>query len=801
MMQLGKYEIRRQIGKGSMGVVYEAFDLLIERSVAIKVIREDEFAPSERSDLLARLRREAQAAGRLNHPAIVAIHGYDELTDATGASLAYIVMELIVGQELKAFFDANHRFLPDEIERLMCALLDGLEHAHAKGVTHRDIKPANVILTPSGAVKVADFGIARIDSSELTQTGMLLGTPAYMAPEQLLGLDVDSRSDLFACGVLLYQFLTGVRPFNGSVATVIQKVLNEPAPPVTQANTALVPAWDRLLEKALAKKPQDRFQTAAAFADAIRRATRVQAACSGGRGDADRTVVMAQEPVSTVNSAQAAALGRRLPREPIESVTPLQPPLITDAAAVAVPTGLTRRRMGIGAVAAAGAVALAGAYLWLRPSSPTSATPSRVLAASAASPFVPSVAAGPAANTARLGAASATASVAALPSTGLAAPGLPPASSGSAASTAAVRAAAASLAVARPPAAVVASKPAAVAIAAVAKPAAAMPDRPAEVPLAQTTLANEWKARLLRLNAAGPNLDLAGALTQLLDVRDAEQRRRLVAFDQQLVSLKPYSALALGTKNGWLRYALRVDRPNLEQARLDALNGCRAQPDVACRTVLRGASFDKAGFMEVAAGLGERSVGEVRERFIASLDRSRPLAAAAAPAPAPAAAPAPAPAATTTPTSTPLPTQLAMPGRPLPAWPAALAALRQERGQASLAQALTTLLQPDSDDDRQVLVKFERMMKRLPWKSALAMGEDRGQLYYGFASGDVNDIFAADRALVNCGRARNCLVVMVNGSFNNDAMIALASRLGARQQLAVREALLAGMRRSLESGR
>ena len=313
--RLGKYEIRRQLGKGSMGIVYEGYDALIERRAAIKVIRQEEFDAHQRPELLARLKREAQAAGRLNHPGIVSVYDYGEDTTFNGGEVAYFAMELIDGRELRDLFDSGQRFTPRETERIMLGLLAALQHAHDRGVTHRDIKPSNVMLLADGSVKVTDFGVARIDRSELTQTGMVLGTPTYMAPEQMLGLEVDGRADLFACGVVLYQFLTGERPFTGSVTTVIQKVLNEPVDPPSHRNSALVPAWDAVLNMALAKKPEQRFATARAFATAIQRATLLQQDAdskvlrpSDGTTIARPVATDPQSPAPTLRPMQAAAL-------------------------------------------------------------------------------------------------------------------------------------------------------------------------------------------------------------------------------------------------------------------------------------------------------------------------------------------------------------------------------------------------------------------------------------------------------------------------------------------------------------
>ncbi len=295
LTKLGKYEIRRELGKGAMGIVYEGFDPGIERAVAIKTIRPEQLEASQAAEILARFKREAQAAGRLNHPNIVAIYEFGEDAGAGGSRIAFIAMEFIKGKELKDYFDANQKFPLKEAERIMSEMLNALQHAHQHGVTHRDMKPANVILLGDGKVKVADFGIARIETSELTQAGTILGTPAYMSPEQFLGQPIDGRSDIFSCGVILYQFLTGEKPFTGAVTTIMHKVLKEEPLAPSMLNTTLPKAWDAVVRKAMAKSPADRYQTANEFAAAIRATVAGQSidatVIDVGAGAADATVV------------------------------------------------------------------------------------------------------------------------------------------------------------------------------------------------------------------------------------------------------------------------------------------------------------------------------------------------------------------------------------------------------------------------------------------------------------------------------------------------------------------------------
>ncbi|RZI98695.1 MAG: serine/threonine protein kinase, partial [Haliea sp.] len=271
MNKLGKYQIRRPLGKGAMGVVYEGFDPVIERTVAIKTILPSQLNSSEASAIMARFKREAQAAGRLNHPGIVAVYDYGEeiaqdvseedatmmaVPPASSQRIAYIAMEFVKGKELKEYLDKGDRFPLSEVARIMDEILDAMDHAHSQGVIHRDMKPANVMLLDGGRVKVADFGIARVEASELTQAGTVMGTPSYMSPEQFMGHTVDGRSDLFSCGVILYQLLTGERPFTGETSTTIMyKVLREEPAPPSALNLSLAPALDAVVAKALAKQP------------------------------------------------------------------------------------------------------------------------------------------------------------------------------------------------------------------------------------------------------------------------------------------------------------------------------------------------------------------------------------------------------------------------------------------------------------------------------------------------------------------------------------------------------------------
>jgi serine/threonine-protein kinase len=258
--KIGKYSIITPLGRGAMGMVYEGYDSAIDRTVAIKVIRKNEFTDDEQQEALDRFKREAQAAGKLSHANIVMVYEYGEEED-----IAYIAMEYVKGQTLHEIITDNSLTIK-QIRNFMVQLLDGLDYAHTHHVTHRDIKPANLVYTNEGQIKIMDFGIARVESSTLTQVGTIMGTPAYMAPELFTGEKVDHRTDLFSAAVILYQLLTGQKPFTGSTMSVIMhQVINiQPANP-SEINRKLPKALDQLLRQALSKKSGNRFQSAVEF--------------------------------------------------------------------------------------------------------------------------------------------------------------------------------------------------------------------------------------------------------------------------------------------------------------------------------------------------------------------------------------------------------------------------------------------------------------------------------------------------------------------------------------------------------
>ena len=267
--KLGRYEIVREIGHGAMGVVYEAVDPTIGRKIALKAIRFDGIGTTA-DEAARRFKNEARAAGGLNHPNLVTV--YDAGEDDGNL---YLAMEFIDGSTLDALI-RTQRTLPIaqtiDIVRQICA---GLDFAHSKGIVHRDIKPANIMLAPHGLVKITDFGIARAGEA-MTMTGQVVGTPNYMSPEQVLGKTLDGRSDLFSVGVMLYEMVTGERPFEGqSITTIMYKIVHETPIPPRKLDASIHPGLSAVVEKSLAKSPEERFQTGAALSEALQNYERV----------------------------------------------------------------------------------------------------------------------------------------------------------------------------------------------------------------------------------------------------------------------------------------------------------------------------------------------------------------------------------------------------------------------------------------------------------------------------------------------------------------------------------------------
>lgn len=264
---LGRYKIIKEIGHGAMGIVYEAKDPLIDRIVAIKTINLQDLTPEEKKEYEARFYLEARSGGRLSHPNIVTIH---DLGESEG--VPYIAMELMEGRELQNLLKSEQLLPIKETLNIMIQVATGLAYAHEHGIIHRDIKPSNIMVLKGGLVKIADFGIARMDSWRLNTThGKLLGSPHYMSPEQVSSHPIDQRSDIFSVGTLLYRMLSGQVPFSGNnTHSITYKIVHEEPPKPSSLIQEIPDMLDSIVIKCLSKNPDDRYQNAIELADDLR---------------------------------------------------------------------------------------------------------------------------------------------------------------------------------------------------------------------------------------------------------------------------------------------------------------------------------------------------------------------------------------------------------------------------------------------------------------------------------------------------------------------------------------------------
>jgi len=264
-MNYGRYQVVKELGRGAMGLVYQAHDPEIDRLIAIKALREDRLTSDS---FVKRFLKESRAIGRLSHPNIVAVYdvGQDHGT-------VYIAMEFLEGKPLDSLL-AEKQFSISEIVNLGIQAAETLDYANQKGIVHRDVKPSNIILQANGQIKITDFGIAHIEDPSApvqTQAGEILGTPAYMSPEQVLSQPIDGRSDLFSLGIILYELSAGKRPFSGAnLAAIFQSITRENPPPPSQINPSLPQDFSQIVMKCLAKKPEERFQTGQALAASLK---------------------------------------------------------------------------------------------------------------------------------------------------------------------------------------------------------------------------------------------------------------------------------------------------------------------------------------------------------------------------------------------------------------------------------------------------------------------------------------------------------------------------------------------------
>src|SRR5499427_7640978 len=286
LTKAGRYEIQGELGRGAMGVVYKAVDPVIGRTVAVKTIRLSEAGTGlSRKELLSRFQTEARAAGLLTHPNIVVVFDAGEED-----GLYYITMELVEGKSLQALLDAGQPFPLPRVLRIMEQTCSALHFAHERSIVHRDIKPANLMLTADDTVKITDFGTAKIlQFGTVQQTAHVMGTPSYMSPEQVKGRVVDGRSDIFSLGVMLYEMVTGEKPFPGqNITTVIYKIVNEDPVPPRQIDPSIHPGISAAVMRALAKEPDQRYQSCREMLEDLRN----YRGLAGGTGNPQSTMVM-----------------------------------------------------------------------------------------------------------------------------------------------------------------------------------------------------------------------------------------------------------------------------------------------------------------------------------------------------------------------------------------------------------------------------------------------------------------------------------------------------------------------------
>jgi predicted Ser/Thr protein kinase len=330
-LKFGRYEVLNELGKGAMGLVYLGRDPMIGRLVALKTIRVPSGDDDDAREFYARFLREAQAAGILSHPSIVTVH---DIGQDIESEMSYIAMEYIDGPNLKEILQRGDPLPPEEAAEIIAQVAEALDYAHQKGIVHRDVKPANILRYGTARVKITDFGIAKIASAvaNLTTTGQFLGTPNYMAPEQIKGTDVDGRSDLFSLGIVLYEALTRKKPFAGdSLTTISYKIVHETFPPLREVRPELPPQFDAILEKVLAKNPADRFQDGRQLAAQLRSVYARHDAHLVSASQSEQTLSIAA-PAPTADAAAAGQAGTA-------GATPSKPPAPPLPATVRARTG------------------------------------------------------------------------------------------------------------------------------------------------------------------------------------------------------------------------------------------------------------------------------------------------------------------------------------------------------------------------------------------------------------------------------------------------------------------------------
>ncbi len=391
MERIGRYEILQELGRGAMGAVYRARDPQIGRTVAIKVILTANLSAADLESYKQRFRREAQAAGQMSHAGIVTIHDIAE--DETGQP--FLVMEFIEGVTLDKMIEqagaTSERISHAKALDIGVQVARALDYAHQRGVIHRDVKPANILVTADGIAKIADFGIAKIAGTQLTQTGNVLGTPAFMSPEQFSGAAIDARSDLFSLGAMLYWMCTGEKPFAGDTLTAVSfKIVFSDPIPARQLNPALPDGVDTVFGRCLAKNPEQRYATCrelAADLDALRagRAIAATPLPVGERTTMQPAQVIAAEPLAGTPAvpvpAERTVANVAAIAEEKTVLLPRRPPAATAA------EGGKKRRLVFAAIAALLLLSAAvGGYYYFSDSQPIRESPKSTRSEAASPP-------------------------------------------------------------------------------------------------------------------------------------------------------------------------------------------------------------------------------------------------------------------------------------------------------------------------------------------------------------------------------------------------------------------------------
>ena len=312
---LGRYKILSTIGQGAMGVVYKAVDPMIDRTVAIKTVNLS-LNKDDQAEYEARFQQEIKAAGRLNHPNIVTIYDVGR-----NENMAYMAMEFLEGKELKDILATGERPAVASTVDWIAQVAQGLSAAHENDIIHRDVKPSNIMIVRGGLAKITDFGIARMSASAVkTMTGLILGSPRYMSPEQVIGRTLDHRTDIFSLGVVLYETLTGAPPFDGdNVNAIMYATVNHPPAPPSSANADVPTMLDLIVAKALAKAVDERYQTMREFAQDLNEVKRQLASAAPGANIVAKQAPSQPKPVSL----DALGIGRYQKKE-VEEAKPLK---------------------------------------------------------------------------------------------------------------------------------------------------------------------------------------------------------------------------------------------------------------------------------------------------------------------------------------------------------------------------------------------------------------------------------------------------------------------------------------------